>query len=327
MIINTALMPKIRETRLLLSCPATGCPFFSYTPGSLNAHRVGGHCERLRKLRKRKNKITLDEAQRDFPCPFKDCTYKAFRADTLRTHEIKEHPYIPRFWCRICHNPFDTLQSLAVHINIEKHFACYVDGCPFTTRRLDHLELHTRRHQNDRRFSCGTCPYKAFTTSDMVVHESTHLNNKPFACHLEWCKQSFAQSNQLTMHKKNHTIEGQIRKKKQENRVNNKLKEWGFTVDCETIINAVAGECLKDAQRYFSRLDFRIVNCINAICILEVDEFQHYNYNLSCEASRMADVRASLVLAGYTLPIHWNRVKRDQDSAANTGTGAEGPSR
>ncbi|CAN0222687.1 unnamed protein product, partial [Scytosiphon promiscuus] len=189
----------------------------------------------------------------------------------------------------------------------EKHFACYVDGCPFTTRRLDHLELHTRRHQNDRRFSCGTCPYKAFTTSDMVVHESTHLNNKPFACHLEWCKQSFAQSNQLTMHKKTHIIEGQIRKKKQENRVNKKLKEWGFTVDCETIIDAVAGECLKDAQRYFSRLDFRIVNCINAICILEVDEFQHYNYNLSCEASGMADVRALLVLAGYTLPIHWIR--------------------
>lgn len=80
-----------------------------------------------------------------------------------------------------------------------------------------------------------------------------------------------------------------------------------YTVDCETTINALSGRCLTDTQRYFSRLDFIIVNCVNAICILEVDEDQHYWYNLSCEMSRMADVRASLALAGYTLPIYWIR--------------------
>ncbi|CAM9931294.1 unnamed protein product, partial [Ectocarpus sp. 4 AP-2014] len=104
-----------------------------------------------------------------------------------------------------------------------------------------------------------------------------------------------------------HSIEGQIRHKKQEDRVNKKLKEWGYIADCETTINALFGKCLTDTQRHFSRLDFRIVNCVNAICILEVDEDQHYRYNLSCEVSRMADVRASLAIAGYTLPVYWIR--------------------
>lgn len=62
-----------------------------------------------------------------------------------------------------------------------------------------------------------------------------------------------------------------------------------------------------DTQSYSSRLDFKIVNCVNAICIIEVDERQHYWYTLSCEMSRMADVRASLVVAGYTLPFYWIR--------------------
>lgn len=147
----------------------------------------------------------------------------------------------------------------------------------------------------------------AFTKADMEVHKRTHSDEKPFQCDLEWCKQAFSQSNQLTRHKKTHTIEGQIRRKKHENRVNKLLKEWGYTVDCETTINALSGKCLTDTQRYFSRLDFRVVNCVNAICIIEVDEFAHYWYQLKCEMGRMADVRASLAIAGYTLPIYWIR--------------------
>ena len=118
---------------------------------------------------------------------------------------------------------------------------------------------------------------------------------------------SFSQTGSLKKHMLTHTVEGQIRRKKQENRLNTLLKEWGYTVDCETTINAKAGQCLTDTQRYFSRLDFRVVECVKAICIVECDEDQHFWYNLSCEMSRMADVRAALALAGYTLPIYWIR--------------------
>lgn len=69
---------------------------------------------------------------------------------------------------------------------------------------------------------------------------------------------------------------------KQEHRLNTMLKEWGYIVDCETTINVKAGQCLTDTQRHFSRLDFRIINCVNAV---ECDEDQHFWYQLSCEMS------------------------------------------
>lgn len=132
-----------------------------------------------------------------------------------------------------------------------------------------------------------------------TVHERVRIGEN-LSC---VCMSAFSQLGNLKRHKKTHTIDGQIRRKKQENRVNKLLVAWGYTIDCGTTINALFGKCLTDTQRHFSSLDFRIVNCVNAICIVEVDEDQHYWYNLSCEMSRMAGARASLVVAGYTLPI------------------------
>lgn len=106
---------------------------------------------------------------------------------------------------------------------------------------------------------------------------------------------------------KTHTLEGQIRRKKQELRVTKILNEWGYTADPEVTINASRTNCVQDTQRYYSRLDFTIINCVNAVLILEVDEDQHTWYNISCEFSRMSDVRTSLLTAGYEVPIYWIR--------------------
>lgn len=156
-------------------------------------------------------------------------------------------------------------------------------------------------------FACGTCGIPFSNKDLLAIHLIKHTNKNPFSCDFVGCDKSFSSQGDLEKHKKTHTIEGQIRQKKQENRLNKKLKEWGYVVDCETTIHAKMGACLTDTQRHFSRLDFRIVNCVNAICIVECDENAHFWYELSCEMSRMADVRASLVLAGYTLPIIWIR--------------------
>lgn len=169
------------------------------------------------------------------------------------------------------------------------------------------MELPMRRHRGEKTFSCDTCPYTAFTKADLVVHQRTHTGEKPFLCHFEGCDHAYSQSGNLEMHKKTHTIEGQICHKQQEKQLNKKLKEWGYAVDCETTINALSGKCLTDTQRHFSRLDFRIINCVSAICIIECDENSHFWYEVSCEMRRMADVRAALVIAGYTLPIYWIR--------------------
>ncbi|CAN0092573.1 unnamed protein product, partial [Ectocarpus sp. 12 AP-2014] len=141
----------------------------------------------------------------------------------------------------------------------------------------------------------------------------THSGEKPYHCKQEGCAASFATSSTLRTHAYTHTLYGQIRRKKQENRVSN-----GFDFDCETTVNSRREDCLTDTQRYYSRLDFHIINCTNAVLILEVDEDQHAWYNLSCEFSRMADVTASLATAGYDVPVYWVRYSPNGSYSVNS---------
>ena len=190
-----------------------------------------------------------------------------------------------------------------------KPYVCDFEGCLAAFTESGNLAKHMRTHTGVKPYVCNFegCGSAFAAPGNLITHERTHTGVRPHVCDFEGCGAAFVQSGNLASHKRTHTIDGQIRRKKQENRVNKLLQAWGYTVDCETTIDALSGRCLVDTQRHFSRLDFRIVNCVNAICILEVDEDQHYWYNLSCEMSRMADVRASLALAGYTLPIYWVR--------------------
>lgn len=63
--------------------------------------------------------------------------------------------------------------------------ACDVGGCPYTTRRPDHMKLQKKRHRGERLFPpCDTCPYyRAFTKTDLTSHKWTHSHEKkPFVC-------------------------------------------------------------------------------------------------------------------------------------------------
>ncbi|CAN0421889.1 unnamed protein product, partial [Ectocarpus sp. 8 AP-2014] len=119
---------------------------------------------------------------------------------------------------------------------------------------------YTRGHTEEKKpFTCGTCRIPFSTKDLLTIHVIKHTNKTPFACEFDWCDKRYSSPDGLRSHKKTHSIEGQIRHKKQEDRVNKKLKEWGYIADCETTINALFGKCLTDTQRHFSRLDFRIV--------------------------------------------------------------------
>lgn len=124
----------------------------------------------------------------------------------------------------------------------------------------DHPRRNRRRHEvTIHPFTCGSCRVSFSNEDSLAVHKIRHTKQKPFSCAVEGCRKRLASLGDLNKHKKTHTIEGQIRRKKQEHRLNTLLKEWGYTVDCETTINAKSGQCLTDTQKHFSRLDFRVL--------------------------------------------------------------------
>lgn len=241
-------------------------------------------------------------------CP--ECEYVAVSLWQLTTH-ARTHSGIRPFACDVgaCEKTFSTKSILTkhrlTHFDI-RPYAC--SQCEKTFSQNTHRILHERTHSTQKVLFCQLCDFSCNNPSHLLNHKKRHLGIKNHICGFGgWCEYKSITSYELKSHKKTHTIEGQIRRKKQEHRLNTMLKEWGYNVDVELTINAKMGKCLADTDRYFSRIDFVVINCVNAILILECDEDARSWYSLKCEFSRMTDVGASLALAGYTAPIYWLR--------------------
>lgn len=189
-----------------------------------------------------------------------------------------------------------------------KPYACTYGSCAYRCTVLSSLKRHTRAHLGSKPFRCTSldCSYRTNDSGSLAKHKRIHSGLRPHACDFPLCEFRSCCPGGLKKHKKTHTAEGQLRHRRQERNLIKKLREWGHVVDVEVTIRGKNGKCL-DTPRYFSRLDFVVLDCTSHVLIIECDEDQHSWYNLSCEMSRMADVHASLVLAGYTLPIHWVR--------------------
>ena len=249
----------------------------------------------------------IHTGEKKFKCDYENCKYRCSTFGGLISHK-RTHTGLKPFKCDICGFFFSQSSSLVRHKRTHtglKPFKCDICGTNFS--QSNSLIRHKRTHTGFKPFECDICGSKFAQTSNLIVHKRTHSGCKPFVCGYEGCESKFSQSSHLVAHKKTHTIEGQIRRKTQENNLTKKLKEWGFSVYVETTINAKNTGCLNDTNRYYSRLDYHVINCTNAILLIECDEDQHAWYELSCEFSRMSDVRASLVTAGYELPIYWIR--------------------
>ena len=249
-----------------------------------------------------------------FKCDEDGCDYEALRNYELMEHKATVHCDERNFPCTYpgCGYASKLKRYLLPHLRMhaeDKTFVCDFEQCKFATVYFTALMFHKRGHYEDKRYACDKdgCDYKCISPTSLNLHKMGHTGIYPFVCNFPGCWYKCGQRKDLTRHTVTHSLEAQTKRLKQDSRVYNKLLEWGYLVDRETVVNASRGGCVSGTLRHFSRLDFHIVSCTNVVLIVECDEMQHQWYNLSCEMSRMVDVRAALVLAGYTVPIYWIR--------------------
>ncbi|XP_075392611.1 zinc finger and SCAN domain-containing protein 4 [Tenrec ecaudatus] len=77
--------------------------------------------------------------------------------------------------------------------------------CPKSFKYLSQLEVHQRRHRNERPFVCPECHKGFFQASDLHMHQLIHRGEKPFQCGL--CSKSFSHRTNLLAHERIHTGE------------------------------------------------------------------------------------------------------------------------
>ena len=140
------------------------------------------------------------------------------------------------------------------------------------------------------------------------MHLQMHTGDRPYKCLEPLCGASFIQASRLSDHVKSmHSAEGQMRHKKQEQRVECALLSAGLNFKREHHIDF---SCIGTMS--FARIDFILLLHGHIVC-LEVDESQHkFGYgNVSCDLRRMASVVESLTLEGNALPIVFLRYNPD----------------
>lgn len=249
-----------------------------------------------------------------------ECENEYKRKDTLVDHVNKKHndSYEGRYTCTECNYTSDNSNTIKIHIDAvhkkEKKYKC--DQCEMAFLYASVLKNHIQEIHEDKEYICSQCggyyPYEHSLQKHILY---TH-DEKRYNC--QYCGIETNSKSALESHIGRCSRNGKSRGKKQELNLKNKLSEWGYTIDDEITINAVRGGCIVDTSRYYSRLDFHIVNCTNMILLLECDEHQHRFYEpMSCEFSRMADVEAALTKTmsdrihkdgtGDMVPIYWIR--------------------
>uniref|UniRef100_A0A3B3Y4X5 C2H2-type domain-containing protein n=1 Tax=Poecilia mexicana TaxID=48701 RepID=A0A3B3Y4X5_9TELE len=153
--------------------------------------------------------------------PFCENCGKHFTSEhSLKSHlKIHQRKRAKPFYCGLCKKRFRHKEQEPISYktwremsNTTKPFSC--DTCGKSFSRIDHLNLHKKRHEDERPlknqaserpFSCETCD-KSFSRIDhLKAHKNIHTGERPFCC--DTCGKAFSHIGNLSIHKKVHTGE------------------------------------------------------------------------------------------------------------------------
>lgn len=97
---------------------------------------------------------------------------------------------------------------------------------------MSHMQ-YVRICMGERPFCCSYpgCEYRCSTSQSLLRHVKRHVDPFPFTCNFPGCNFRTAMKGNISRHMNTHSLEGQIRRKNQENRINKMLRKWGYTAD------------------------------------------------------------------------------------------------
>jgi uncharacterized Zn-finger protein len=268
--------------------------------------------------------------EKPFKCDYEGCTYAS--AGPISSSHKRVHTGEKPFKCDICSSSFIESHVLKTHMlkhSGEKPIKCNYDNCDYSGRTSSQLKSHTRKnHTGEKPYKCELCDESFCSRSQSIYHlMRVHTGERPFKCKEDQCQLSFIAKGQLEIHirshtgerpfkckeenctasyisksgllshfKSLHTVEGQQRKKKEEERIANAFKKQKIDYKREHYITF---KCITQTCAYIDF--FLLIN--GCLVFVEIDEEQHDGYGVSCDIKRMSDIRTSYTIEGCELPI------------------------
>lgn len=145
-----------------------------------------------------------------FPC---DICHESFpNRGARRRHEVKEHNLLTKengnpdgyHVCEVC--GLEMFSDGAYYHHKDKHgdpYPCGFCGKLYGSRSL--MQVHARRHTNERPFVCTLCNRNFKVKQELNAHMNIHKDLRPYQC--PHCPKMCRKSSDLTHHIRTHTGE------------------------------------------------------------------------------------------------------------------------
>ena len=146
------------------------------------------------------------ERPKSFSCDL--CNSKFVSIYNLNTHKNVTHSDARPFQCKICQKSFKTkyaLEKKHMSFHDQNGQLFYCNSCPKSFRKQEYLNLHMKRHKNERTHFCDKCGKGFYDMKTLKEHDRVHSGEKPYAC--TKCDYRCALKGNLSKHMKTHSDE------------------------------------------------------------------------------------------------------------------------